>query len=66
LINENWTFRCGFFTLQDGFEDHLYFLTLGTSFKFNNYSFNLAGLINMYGGTSDEYYVLNFGAGYEF
>jgi len=67
VIDENWTFRCGFFSNRTIYDDRIYFLTFGTSFKFYNYSFNLAGLVNMGIDSSiGEYYVLNFGAGYEF
>jgi len=67
LLDENWAFRCGFFSNSKGYDNNIYFLTFGTSFKYINYSFNLAGLVSMAGNSgSGEYYVLNFGAGYEF
>ena len=67
LLDENWAFRCGFFSNRTLYDDHIYFLTFGTSFKFYNYSFNLAGLVSMAAKSGvGEYYVLNFGAGYEF
>ena len=67
IIDKNWTIRSGFFSLQKYEHDNIYFLTLGTSFKLNNYSFNLAGLMNIDSRTGrGDYYVLNFGAGYDF
>jgi len=67
LIDENWAFRCGFFSNSKGNDNHIYFLTFGTSFILNNYSVNLAGLVSMDSKSGKgEYYVLNFGAGYEF
>jgi long-subunit fatty acid transport protein len=67
LLDENWAFRCGLFSNRSLYDNRTFFLTFGTSFKFHNYSFNLAGLVSMAGNSGSEgYYVLNFGAGYEF
>jgi len=67
LIDENWAFRCGFFSMLRNDDHKIFFLTFGTSFIFNNYSFNLAGLVSMAGNSGKgEFYVVNFGAGYEF
>jgi hypothetical protein len=75
IIDENWIFRCGYFTMfdfeektyQSNYSDDLYFVTLGTTFKFKNYSFNLGGIGVMSGNLDGrDYFVINFGAGYEF
>ncbi len=75
IMDENLTLRCGFFTMFD-FEDNiyqssynndLYFVTIGTSYKFNNYSINLGAIGGMSGHSGGrDYFVINFGAGYEF
>jgi hypothetical protein len=67
LFDENWTFRYGLYSNQKSYDRQIYFLTLGSTFKKYGYSFNLAGQLSVddYNGKS-EYYVLNFGLGYEF
>jgi hypothetical protein len=62
-VEKNWLFRFGLFTSQDYFNEYEPNLTLGSAFKLNKYSFNLALLKNF--GDSG-YNMLNFGAGYEF
>jgi hypothetical protein len=75
ITNDIWTIRGGYFTILD-YEDRtdkywhdnsLYFLTIGATCKFNNYSFNIGcmGGMNSYEYERD-YSVINFGAGYEF
>jgi hypothetical protein len=81
-FNENWNFRCGFFTLYNLLENpnsyyqyswiyiehaDLGFVTLGTTFKYKNYSFNLGIMDNIVHNSQNiSYFVINFGAGYEF
>jgi hypothetical protein len=75
IINENLTFRCGYFTMfdfeektyQSNYSDDLYFATIGLTYKINNYSINLGAIGGMSGHSGGgDYVVLNFGAGYEF
>lgn len=81
-INENWNFRCGIFTIfnyidkqylsyltyyRDISYSDLYFATVGTTFKYENYSFNLGIMDNIVHNSQNiSYFVINFGAGYEF
>ncbi len=79
-FNENWNFRCGFFTLYDLHPNSYYsysgvriehadlgFVTFGTTYKYKNYSFNLGIMDNIVHNSQNiSYFVINFGAGYEF
>jgi long-subunit fatty acid transport protein len=75
IIDENWVFRCGYFTMFDfeektypsKYSDDLYFATFGTTYKVNNYSINLGAIGSMSGHSGGrDYLLINFGAGYEF
>jgi long-subunit fatty acid transport protein len=81
-FNENWNFRCGFFTFynllenQNSFYTYTWiqinhsdfcYVTLGTTYKYKNYSFNLGIMDNIVHNSQNiSYFVINFGAGYEF
>jgi hypothetical protein len=81
-INKNWNLRCGFFTIFNFLENpypiryyfsndinhsDLYFATVGTTYKYQNYSFNLGIMDNIVQNSREiSYFVINFGAGYEF
>ena len=75
IIDENFTFRCGYFTMfdfedktyQSKYSDDLYFVTLGTTYKINIYSFNLGAIGGMSGHSGErDYLLINFGVGFEF
>ena len=54
-------------TYQSKYSDDLYFVTLGTTYKINIYSFNLGAIGGMSGHSGErDYLLINFGVGFEF